>query len=637
MKKQISFFILLISFFWLRAENEDTNDELKFRLLNQLSQLDQDDTTRLNIYHQIIDMSQNAQVELYYIDKLLQEAKRMNNKKYISEAYIHYMVLAYNQYDVEQVNSWMKMLEAIAGKDDLYDLLFFGRRMVIDMMMVDGEYERAIKAAEKMLKEAESVNNKIGIINAYISLSHGYRMTYRAEEGAKVLEKAYKLAYPSEASSVREINNLLIATYQSLNDYENWLKWTEIMDKYLQEDSQVRHHGWEMMVAISYINYYTAINDLQNAAKHVLAAEKNTMEGFGTYSYFHHIARYNYFDKAELYEQALAEATILSDLHKDISQLAYSDIIFMRARILEKLKRYDESLATYREAFKISDSTNIALLNIQTEQVKKVYNADKLELENEKINQNIQIAYLGLMIVLIIILAIFVIHTFRVRKILKNSEREMRRMAEEMELVNTAKENFLSTISTAISIPLNEVVSGSLLLATDKVTDKAEKENISHKLNETSTELMSLINNILSLSRLESGMMKFKMEDFEIIPFIEEVVKLATLDGKEISFEIKKNATGNLKIHADIARLQEVFSHLLSGISTEVIELSMKVSSDKKSVSFNILHSTLSDGKESSEDTAVSNEINRFMIEQFKGQYNVDSNLQAIRITLPLV
>lgn len=637
MKKQISFFILLISFFWLRAENEDTNDELKFRLLNQLSQLDQDDTTRLNIYHQIIDMSQNAQVELYYIDKLLQEAKRMNNKKYISEAYIHYMVLAYNQYDVEQVNSWMKMLEAIAGKDDLYDLLFFGRRMVIDMMMVDGEYERAIKAAEKMLKEAESVNNKIGIINAYISLSHGYRMTYRAEEGAKVLEKAYKLAYPSEASSVREINNLLIATYQSLNDYENWLKWTEIMDKYLQEDSQVRHHGWEMMVAISYINYYTAINDLQNAAKHVLAAEKNTMEGFGTYSYFHHIARYNYFDKAELYEQALAEATILSDLHKDISQLAYSDIIFMRARILEKLKRYDESLATYREAFKISDSTNIALLNIQTEQVKKVYNADKLELENEKINQNIQIAYLGLMIVLIIILAIFVIHTFRVRKILKNSEREMRRMAEEMELVNTAKENFLSTISTAISIPLNEVVSGSLLLATDKVTDKAEKENISHKLNETSTELISLINNILSLSRLESGMMKFKMEDFEIIPFIEEVVKLATLDGKEISFEIKKSATGNLKIHADIARLQEVFSHLLSGISTEVIELSMKVSSDKKSVSFNILHSTLSDGKESSEDTAVSNEINRFMIEQFKGQYNVDSNLQAIRITLPLV
>lgn len=637
MKKQISFFILLISFFWLRAENEDTNDELKFRLLNQLSQLDQDDTTRLNIYHQIIDMSQNAQVELYYIDKLLQEAKRMNNKKYISEAYIHYMVLAYNQYDVEQVNSWMKMLEAIAGKDDLYDLLFFGRRMVIDMMMVDGEYERAIKAAEKMLKEAESVNNKIGIINAYISLSHGYRMTYRAEEGAKVLEKAYKLAYPSEASSVREINNLLIATYQSLNDYENWLKWTEIMDKYLQEDSQVRHHGWEMMVAISYINYYTAINDLQNAAKHVLAAEKNTMEGFGTYSYFHHIARYNYFDKAELYEQALAEATILSDLHKDISQLAYSDIIFMRARILEKLKRYDESLATYREAFKISDSTNIALLNIQTEQVKKVYNADKLELENEKINQNIQIAYLGLMIVLIIILAIFVIHTFRVRKILKNSEREMRRMAEEMELVNTAKENFLSTISTAISIPLNEVVSGSLLLATDKVTDKAEKENISHKLNETSTELISLINNILSLSRLESGMMKFKMEDFEIIPFIEEVVKLATLDGKEISFEIKKSATGNLKIHADIARLQEVFSHLLSGISTEVIELSMKVSSDKKSVSFNILHSTLSDVKEPSEDTAVSNEINRFMIEQFKGQYNVDSNLQAIRITLPLV
>lgn len=637
MKKWIAFFILLVSSFGLRAESDDANNELKVKLLRQLSQLEQNDTTRLNIYSQIINISRNAQVELYYIDKLLQEAKRMNSKKYISEAYILRMALAYNQYDVEQVNRWMKMLEAIAEKEKLYDLLFFGRRMVIDMMMVDGEYERAIKAAEKMLKEAENVNNKIGVINAYISLSHGYRMTYQAEKGAKVLEKAYKLAYPSEASSVREINNLLIATYESLNDYKNWLKWTEIMDKYLQKDPQPRHRGWKMMVAISYINYYTAINDLENAAKHVQIAEKNSMEGFGTYSYFHHLARYNYFEKVELYEQALAEATILSDLYKDISQLAYSDIIFMKARILEKLKRYDESLAAYREAFIISDSTNIALLNIQTEQVKRVYNADKLELENEQINQNFQVAYLGLMITLIIILTIFAIHTFRVRKVLKSSEDEMRRMAEEMELADVAKEHFLSTISTAISVPLNEVVEGSLLLATDKAIDNVERENISHKLNKTSAELMNLINKILSLSRLESGMMRFKMEDIEIIPFIKEAVILAEFDEKKISFEIKKDAPGSFKVHADGARLQELLNDLLSGIPAEVIELSVDISSQKRSVCFQVVHSILSDGEDPSKDTAVSNEINRLMIEQFKGRYEVDTNLRMITITLPLV
>lgn len=75
----------------------------------------------------------------------------------------------------------------------------------------------------------------------------------------------------------------------------------------------------------------------------------------------------------------------------------------------------------------------------------------------------------------------------------------MRRMAEETEQANVAKELFLSTISTAISRPLNEVVDGSMALATDNVIDMEDRKRISGSIDKTSTKLMELINNILDL------------------------------------------------------------------------------------------------------------------------------------------
>lgn len=491
-----------------------------------------------------------------------------------------------------------------------------------------------------MLQEAQKLNNNIGIIAAYQCLANVYRMIYRTKEAAPILEKAYKIAYATSPSFTIEINNSLISTYESLKDYKNWFKWIQTFDNYLQKRIKEKPksarslQNWMLMVKIAYINYYTSTGDLTNAAQYIQQAEIINMDNISTYCYYHHIARYNYFNKAKLYEQALKETDILANIYEELSPLTYSIMIFMKANILEKLDRDNESLSIYKQAFNISDSINIAFLNKQTEQLKKDYDADQLLLEKEKINRNIQLLYVGLVLLIILILLVFAVHTFITHKKLKKSEEEMRKMADDMELANVAKENFLSTISTEISPSLNSVVNGALQLTTDEVTDENERKVISQNLNQTSAELMALINNILNLSRLEAGMMKFKIEDIEIIPFIQGLVSLVKSDGKNIKTDIPDTIT-DIVVKADVSWMQVIFKNVFSASNGESILLNVNTNENMKEITFKISNSILSADKNQTRDIIMTNEINRLAIISFKGYYQLNVDTQTIIFSFP--
>ena len=59
-----------------------------------------------------------------------------------------------------------------------------------------------------------------------------------------------------------------------------------------------------------------------------------------------------------------------------------------------------------------------------------------------------------------------------------------------------------------------------MALATDNVIDMEDRKRISGSIDKTSTKLMELINNILDLSRLEAGMMKYREENVDLLMVI---------------------------------------------------------------------------------------------------------------------
>lgn len=641
MKKIMTIFISLLFVGYCANIYATDSDAAKKILLHRLSKLAPNDTARLDILYQLRRVAENPQVETYYSNKLLKEAEAMNNSKYICKAYLSFMIIGYNRYDYQEVNRWMKKLEPLAEKEKLYDELFVGKRCAIDVLQLTEEFEREEREAEKMLQDAQKLQNVVGIITGYMCLSNAYQATYRHREAIDVLKKAYDVAVKAgDESYIIETARTLFAVYQSLGDQANWLKWTKILDNYLDQiikkepTSVARLRGWLLLTYISYLSYYTVTESWQQAEKYLHLAEQHVIEGYGTYNYNYYRARYTYFVRAGNLDKALIEVEHIIELFKNLSPDMYCLFVFEKARLCRDLDRMDESLACYKQAFAISDSIKISIINKQTQQLKKDYNADQLLLEKEKIDRNTQLVFLILLLVVFIILVLFIIHTYRVRIYLKKSENEMRRMAKEMEQANAAKELFLSTISSAISIPMNKVVDGSMALASDTVTDMEERIQLSESINKTSTQLMELINNILDLSRIEAGMMKYREEDVDILMVIHNLIDTLPATIRERLVISVPQSVGFIA-HIDVVRLQEIFNNLIL-TSPGNMSLKIELLDNESRMQICIIGSILSSGQQLQE-ISIANEVNRLLTEHFGGRYEVSLENNSVCLVIPLL
>lgn len=114
-------------------------------------------------------------------------------------------------------------------------------------------------------------------------------------------------------------------------------------------------------------------------------------------------------------------------------------------------------------------------------------------------------------------------------------------------------------MSYAIRMPLGEVVRHSLLLASDEPMDEARREKIVHIISDSSTQLIALVNNILDLSRLEAGKMKFSVSEIDVKYLIQDVIGRVAV--KDIQFNSAIPEYG--KVNIDGMQLRQILDSLL--------------------------------------------------------------------------
>jgi signal transduction histidine kinase/CheY-like chemotaxis protein len=127
-----------------------------------------------------------------------------------------------------------------------------------------------------------------------------------------------------------------------------------------------------------------------------------------------------------------------------------------------------------------------------------------------------------------------------------------------------AKTTFLSNMSHDIRTPMNAIV-GFTGLAMAHIDEKEVVLDYLRKLGQSSNHLLSLINDVLDMSRIESGKMVLseKEEDLiEIINALKDIVQ-ADVDTKNLSFDVKMNVYDS-GIVCDKLRLNQVLLNILS-------------------------------------------------------------------------
>ncbi|WP_230487698.1 HAMP domain-containing protein [Novosphingobium sp. ES2-1] len=154
----------------------------------------------------------------------------------------------------------------------------------------------------------------------------------------------------------------------------------------------------------------------------------------------------------------------------------------------------------------------------------------------------------------------------------KNFEIEMARRAveekaEQLALTSKYKSEFLANMSHELRTPLNSLLILSKLLADNQQGNLNEKQTeFARTIHGAGTDLLNLINDILDLSKIESGTVSIEMSDMPMVALKQHMERTfrQLASEKGLSFDVRFDETLPESIQTDEQRLQQIVLNLLS-------------------------------------------------------------------------
>ena len=144
------------------------------------------------------------------------------------------------------------------------------------------------------------------------------------------------------------------------------------------------------------------------------------------------------------------------------------------------------------------------------------------------------------------------------------TKREMASL-EKAELANKAKSAFLFNMSHDIRTPLNAMI-GFTDMAVKNIDDKAKALDCLSKSKLSSEHLLSLINDVLDMSRIESGKVELDLNPVDLDENGEDLVPMlkSLAEKKNVHFEFNRHDIQNRYVYVDFLRMNQVLINVVS-------------------------------------------------------------------------
>jgi len=146
---------------------------------------------------------------------------------------------------------------------------------------------------------------------------------------------------------------------------------------------------------------------------------------------------------------------------------------------------------------------------------------------------------------------------------LKRGEEALRLSETRAQEASRAKSAFLASMSHELRTPLSAILGYSRLMARDPARSEEDQIQLDHVLR-AGEHLLSLINDVLSLSKIEAGKMELRRVPFDPAALVREVESLfrLTAAGKGLAFDVETKGLPT-QVEGDPAKLRQVLVNLL--------------------------------------------------------------------------
>lgn len=128
-----------------------------------------------------------------------------------------------------------------------------------------------------------------------------------------------------------------------------------------------------------------------------------------------------------------------------------------------------------------------------------------------------------------------------------------------------AKSEFLSSMSHDMRTPMNGII-GMTAIAAKHLDDRERLESCLRKISESSSHLLSLINDVLDMNKIESGKVEFHEEEFCLADLIDGMLTLTRpqIQARNHSFRVNILNVDHEQVIGDIRRIEQVFVNIMS-------------------------------------------------------------------------
>ena len=239
----------------------------------------------------------------------------------------------------------------------------------------------------------------------------------------------------------------------------------------------------------------------------------------------------------------------------------------------------------------------------------------------------------------------------RDRRLVQNNETlqtqnaQLTEAREAAEQANKAKSLFLANMSHEIRTPMNAILGYAQILQRDSELSEPQSRSV-ETIHRSGEHLLTLINDVLDISKIEAGRMELHPSDFNLQAMLDGlgVMFQVRCEQKQLAWQLQKPGDDRLLVHGDEAKLSQVLINLLGNavkftptgnvslqVTTvpdekyrfEIIDSGPGISADVQAAIFEPFHQAASGIKEGG--TGLGLAIARRLLELMGGRLDLDS------------